>query len=119
MMSDPLSWLEGMFRKVVREELAAAAHPSDGFRDQRHSALGPRRHCLAVRRRLQLDAHDPTAKIIGDRYLLTPDAILEELDRVGRKPDAPGAGVVTGEPPAPLSPEAEAVARVKRRLQEK
>lgn len=130
-MSDPVrAWLEGILRKVVREELAAVQHPSDGWRDQRHSALGPRRHCLAVRRRLHADPRDSGAKIIGDRYLLTPDAILEELDRLGRKPDAPreGAGGAKDRRPdgsargarsdvrAPQSPEAEAVERVKRRL---
>lgn len=115
-MSGPFEmWLEGLLRKVVREEMAAAAHPSDDWRDQRRSPiLGARRHCAAVRRRLAADPQDPMAKIVGDRFLLTTDAIAEELERVGRKP----ATVAKCEPVAipPESPEAEAIERLQRRL---
>jgi len=115
-MSGPFEmWLETLLRKVVREEMAAAAHPSDEWRDQKRSPiLGARRHCAAVRRRLGADPHDPMAKIVGDRFLLTTDAIAEELERVGRKPST-----VVKCPPVqlpPESPEAEAIERVKRRL---
>jgi hypothetical protein len=107
-------WFEGLLRRVVREEIAAAGHPADDWRDQRGSPLlGPRRHCAAVRRRLGIDPHDPMAKIVGDRFLLTTDAIAEELERIGRKP----ASVAKCSPVAPESPEAEAIERVKRRLQ--
>ena len=106
--------LEGLLRKVVREEMAAASHPSDDWRDQRRSPiLGPRRHCAAVRRRLDADPRDPRAKIVGDRFLLTTDAIAEELERIGRKPAtvAKCPAVAAAE-----SPEQEAMERVKRRL---
>jgi hypothetical protein len=107
-------WFENLLRKVVREELAAAGHPADDWRDQRGSPLlGPRRHCAAVRRRLDADPHDPMAKIVGDRFLLTTDAIAEELERIGRKP-SPVAKCSTVAPAE--SPEAEATERVKRRL---
>jgi hypothetical protein len=114
-MSGPFElMLENLLRKVVREEMAAASHPSDDWRDQRRSpVLGPRRHCAAVRRRLGADPHDPMAKIVGDRFLLTTDAIAEELERIGRKP----ATVAKCSAIAPSeSPEAEATERVKRRL---
>ena len=115
-MSGPFEMmLENLLRKVVREEMAAANHPSDDWRDQKRSPiLGARRHCAAVRRRLGVDPHDPMAKIVGDRFLLTTDAIAEELERVGRKPTT-----VVKCPPVqlpPESPEAEAIERVKRRL---
>jgi hypothetical protein len=107
-------WFEGLLRRVVREEIAAAGHPADDWRDQRGSpVLGPRRHCAAVRRRLDADPRDPTAKIVGDRFLLTTDAIAEELERIGRKPSLV-AKCSTVAPPE--SPEAEAIERVKRRL---
>lgn len=111
-----LEWVEGLLRRVVREELALAAHPTDDWRDQSQSpVLGPRRHCRAVRRRLAANPRDPSAKRVGDRFLLTLDAIAEELDRAGHKPDAAAKGVAA--PSLPESPESEALARVQRRLQ--
>lgn len=108
-----LEWLEGLLRRVVREEVAAAGHPADNWRDQSQSpVLGSRRHCRAVRRRLAANPQDPSAKRVGDRFLLTQEAVLEELDLIGRRPDA--------HPPAatkPSTPEDEALARVQRRLQ--
>jgi hypothetical protein len=116
-MSGPFEvMLENLLRKVVREEMAAANHPSDDWRDQRQNrVLSPRQHCAAVRRRLEENPDDPWAKKIGkSRYLLTTDAIAEELERLGRKPST-----VVKCPPVqlpPESPEAEAIERVKRRL---
>lgn len=109
---------EPLLRKVVREELDARCHPSDDWRDQKRSpVLGPRRHCQAVRRRLQEDPHDPSAKIVGDRFLLTTDAIAQELDRIGKSRPGPLGAPVPAKPKAPDSPEAEALERVQRRLQ--
>ena len=51
-------------------------------------------------------------KAVGDRFLLTTDAIAEELERIGSKPSP----VVKCAPAEPESPEAEAIERVKRRL---
>jgi len=107
-----LELLEGLLRRIVREEVASAAHPSDEWRDQSQSPiLGPRRHCRAVRRRLAANPQDPGAKRVGDRFLLTPEAIAQELDRTGHKPDRQPAA------PKPATPEDEALARVQRRLQ--
>ena len=52
---------------------------------------------------------------MGDRFLLTPSAIAEELARIGRKPEKTKPGLTAAEP-APASPEDEAVARMRRRL---
>lgn len=107
-----LELLEGLLRRIVREEVAAAGHPSDEWRDQSQSPiLGSRRHCRAVRRRLAANPQDPSAKRVGDRFLLTPEAIAEELDRAGHRPDRQPAA------PKPPTPEDEAIARVQRRLQ--
>jgi DNA-binding ferritin-like protein len=68
-----------------------------------------------VRRRLGVDPHDPMAKIVGDRFLLTTDAIAEELERIGRKP-VTVAKCAAASPVEAESPEAEVTERIKRRL---
>lgn len=109
---DFFAMFEGAIRKILREEIQAALHPSDEWRDQnpKNSPLGPRRHCAAVRRRLE--RNEPGARRVGDRYLLSTDAIAEELERIGLK-----ASVRKVTPPAPLTPEDEAIERLTRRLQ--
>jgi hypothetical protein len=47
--------------------------------DQRHSPLGPRRHCKAVQRRVADGSRD--AAIVGRRQLLSQSALTEELSR--------------------------------------
>lgn len=113
--------LEGLFepllRKVVREELDARTHPSDDWRDQRTDRLlTPRQHCAAARRLLAQDPNHPMAKRLGkNRYLLTTDAIAQELDRLALPPEP--RMQKTAAPEAPLSPEDEARSRIQRRLQ--
>jgi hypothetical protein len=109
-----LEWFEALLRRVVREELVAAGHPVDGWRDQRQSPLGPRNHCRAVRRRLEANPQDAGAKKVGDRFLLTADALAEEMDRLGRSPGGKAAGAAT--PRSPQSPEEEALSGLNRRL---
>jgi len=107
---------EPLLRKVVREELDARCHPSDDWRDQRQDrVLTPRAHCRAVRRRLAADPNDPWARILGDRFLLTTDAIAEELDRLARPP---AGATVRAKPPKPVSPEAEALGLLERKLRQ-
>lgn len=101
---------EGLIRQIMREEIHAALHPSDEWHDQRRSPLGPRRHCLATRRRAAEGKGD--AKQVGDRFLMTTDALAEELERIGR-PKA----LTKRDTSTPLSPEDEAVQRLERRLQ--
>ncbi len=50
--------------------------------DQDQSALGPRRHCAAVRRRMT--ENKPGAERIGRRYLLSPAAYAEERGIISR-----------------------------------
>jgi hypothetical protein len=69
--------LEVIVARAVRKALATAE--TDGMKPQQGSPLGPRRHCEAVRRRLA--AGLPGAAHVGRRYLLTPDALAEELSR--------------------------------------
>ena len=101
----------GMIRNIIREEMQACLHPSDDWRDQRQSPLGSRRHCLAVRRRAAEGKTD--ARQVGDRFLLTTDAIAEEMARIGR-PKTLGK---TETSRAPLTPEDEVRERIQRRLQ--
>lgn len=106
---------EPLFRKIVREELDARCHPSDDWRDQRQDRLlTPRQHCAAARRLLAEDPKHPMARRIGkNRYLLTTDAIAQELDRLALPPVVKAQPT---KPEKPLSPEDEARARVQRRL---
>jgi hypothetical protein len=59
--------------------------------DQSKSPLGRRRHCNAVKRRV--GAGEPGAARVGRRYLLTPDALAEELHRLGQGPPPKGESV--------------------------
>ena len=102
---------EGLMRKIMREEIQAALHPSDEWHDQRRSPLGSRRHCAATRRRASEGKSD--AKKIGDRFLMTTDAIAEEMERLGR----PKALTRADTSKTPLSPEDEVRERIQRRLQ--
>jgi hypothetical protein len=52
--------------------------------DQSKSPLGNRRHCNAVKRRV--GNGEPGAARVGRRYLLTPEALAEELHRLGQGP---------------------------------
>lgn len=64
-------------------ELAAEAHAERAdWIDQHSSPLGPRRHCAAVRRRVQTG--DGSAAIVGRRLLLSEDAIALELGKLGK-----------------------------------
>ncbi|MEI9949473.1 MAG: hypothetical protein WDO74_10940 [Pseudomonadota bacterium] len=66
---------------LVVDRLRAGTEP--GWVDQHASALGPRRHCAAVRRRIAEGA--PGAERAGRRLLLTPEALQEELSRGSKK----------------------------------
>lgn len=53
-----------------------------GMIDQSASPLGARRHCAAVKRRLARG--EAGAAKVGRRYLLSPEALSEELGRTSR-----------------------------------
>jgi hypothetical protein len=65
----------------------AAAAGADGFIDQKHSPLGPRRHCAAARRLAK--AGDTRAYINGRRHCLTQEAIHEEMARLSLRRSEP------------------------------
>lgn len=105
----------GYIRKMLREEIQAALHPSTEWRDQREDRLlTPRMHCAAARRRIAEGKHDTAKKIGKNRYLLTTDAIAEELDRLGRPKTLTRQDTSKSQP---LTPEDEALQRLERRLQ--
>jgi hypothetical protein len=68
--------LEIIVARAVRKALNTA---TDGMISQTDSPLGPRRHADAVKRRIA--AGLPGAAKVGRRYLLSPDALQEELSR--------------------------------------
>lgn len=80
-MADPrvldalLDELADAVARRVLDGLRAGADPQ--WVDQHRSALGPRRHAAAVRRRV--GAGEAGAAIVGRRLLLTPAALAEEL----------------------------------------
>jgi len=80
---DIVQWFFGVLRQVIREELRAQTH-ADEWVPQKGSALGNRRHCAAVRRRIQQG--EGGAALRGKRYLLTTSALTEELTRGGPPP---------------------------------
>jgi len=72
--------LELIVMRAVRKALSAAA--DEGMVSQTGSPLGPRRHAEAVKRRIATGA--PGAAKVGRRYLLTQDALAEELSGLSR-----------------------------------
>ena len=84
------------FADLVAERLGAGA-----FVDQRDSPLGRNRHCAAVRRRMA--EAKPGASKIGRRYLLSREAMMEELRGSlhvdGAVHDFPGERTAKPEPP--------------------
>lgn len=81
-----------------------------GWVDQHHSDLSPRRHCRAVRERLETHKETPEAsgaKKVGNRYLLTVEAMEEEMNRPRIKPVAKTK---------PIDPEMAGAERVKHLL---
>lgn len=71
--------LERIEERLERLELRLAKcdAPLGGYIDQRSSPLGRRKHCAAVRRRVA--AGDEGAAIVGRHFMLSPDALRDEL----------------------------------------
>lgn len=64
-------------------EIATDCHANRAdWIDQHSSPLGPRRHCAAVRKRVQ--SGDEGAAIVGRRLLLSHEALAAELARIGK-----------------------------------
>lgn len=80
-MNDALRDLLMPYLREFAHEVAAILRGADGdMIDQTHSILGPRRHIAAVKRRLR--AGDlANAAHVDRRYLLSPGAYREELQK--------------------------------------
>jgi hypothetical protein len=79
-IDERLERIEARLAKCVTE-------PGEGDPvDQTKSALGPRRHCAAVRRLRA--AGDSRAFKVGRKYLMTPELYAEELARASLAPPA-------------------------------
>lgn len=96
-LEDVLNELAQRIGAVVAERLRGG---EPGMVSQEASPLGPRRHCAAVKRRVARG--EPGAARIGRKYLLSPDALAEELGRAcrapkGVAPDSAPAGSVRAE----------------------
>lgn len=73
--------VEAIATRVV-ELLRDQSSRTPSLVSQASSPLGNRRHCLAVRRRIAQDL--PGASVVGREYLLTPQALEDELARLAR-----------------------------------
>lgn len=95
-LDEVLSEFAARVAALVVERLQAGA---PGMIDQSASALGRRRHCAAVKRRVASGATG--AAIVGRRHLLSQEALSEELARASSKRETsagkPAAGSVRGE----------------------
>jgi hypothetical protein len=89
------AFVDELAKRVAKLVLDGLRAGSDAeWVDQHASALGPRRHAAAVRRRL--GAGEGGAAQVGRRFLLTPTAVQEELKRPARErkaADADGAAL--------------------------
>jgi hypothetical protein len=70
-------------RRLLVEAFRMATGNDPGLIDQRSSPLGRLRHCAAVRRRQK--NNEGGAFIVGRRYLLTQEALTEELARLSQR----------------------------------
>ena len=76
--------LDELTNRIAARVAERLRTPEPGMLDQAGSPLGNRRHCSAVKRRL--NGGEGGAAIVGRRHLLTPEALNDELERLsGRK----------------------------------
>lgn len=100
------SFLKSLARELAPYLIAElrAANEGDEWIDQRSPrakrSLGRNRFCKAVQERLERDPNDPHARIIGDRYLLTPVGLAEEMARANRAPAPSVAKASAADPDA-------------------
>jgi hypothetical protein len=81
--------------RALAKELRGAN--DDGWVSQANSPLRPRRHCAAVRRRMGEGRTDCTRD--GKLYLMTREALQEEMLRLGKKTPTVKAIPVEGAEP--------------------
>jgi hypothetical protein len=72
--------LEHALEHAIERVLRRVLHEQDpDWIPQGKSPLGPKRHCAAVRRRIA--ERKPGARIVARRFLLSQEAMAEELGR--------------------------------------
>ncbi len=79
--------IDTMARRIARflaEQLRGDGE-QEGLIDQWQSPLGARRHCAAVRRRVEARPRLPGADIVGRRHFLTREALADELKRASER----------------------------------
>jgi hypothetical protein len=82
-------FIEDFSERVASAMARQQERTRQGMIDQANSPLGPRRHCAAVRARM--NRNDPGAALVGRKHLLTPEALAEELGRASSRKAAPEA----------------------------
>jgi len=70
---------EAVAERVVKKLTAETA----AWTDQTRSPLGRKRHCLAVRRRV--DQGEGGAAVVGRKHLLSKDALASELNALSTR----------------------------------
>lgn len=75
--------LRVLAREIAREVVRELRAGELDMIDQSASPLGRRRHLAAVRARVSAGA--PGAAIVGRRYLLSREAVAQELEKVSDK----------------------------------
>lgn len=82
------AFLDALAELIAEKVVFRLSQGQPGMIDQKQSPLGRRRHCYAVRRRLSEGS--PGAAVVGRRHLLSPEALAEELARLGKRQPSPG-----------------------------
>jgi hypothetical protein len=88
-MSHLEAFLDEIADRLAARVVSRLREGEPGMVDQSASPLGGRRHCAAAKRRMARG--EPGAAKVGRRYLLSPEALSEELGRVSR-----GSGALEG-----------------------
>jgi hypothetical protein len=86
-MSGLEALVDELAHRVAAIVVAQLREGPPGMVDQNASPLGPRRHCAAAKRRMARG--EAGASKVGRRYLLSPEALSEELGRASRRRSAP------------------------------
>jgi len=92
-VEDALATIHRVLSRMAMHWAESSPNPREGSEtiDQHDSALGPRRHCAAVRRRMA-EGKEGAWRVKRD-FLLSAEAYREELERCGKEePPSPAEG---------------------------
>jgi hypothetical protein len=88
-------FVDELAQRVAAIVVARLREGEPGMIDQNASPLGTRRHCAATTRRMARG--QPGAAKVGRRYLLSQEALGDELARMSRRSDD-AATAIDGDP---------------------